>query len=284
MTQGVVLFARNNPQVDYIKQAHFLAKRIRKYLDLPTTLITDSKNYLISAYPDYNEVFDNVVFIPWKTGTSMKRYYDGTITQKKLDFRNDARCMAYDLSPYDETLLLDTDFIVSDTTFKNCFTQFADFLIYKDAYDLANFRDYSEFKHISDTSVDFYWATCVFFRKTATNKIFFDLVAHIQDNWQHYNNVFQINSSVFRNDHAFSIAIHVMNGYQQGPFANNMPGKMFYTTDRDLLIKLKDEQFFFLTEKENCLGEYVPIKFANSSVHVMNKFSLNRVIDEAKND
>jgi|TARA_B110000503_G_C7118767_1_gene401496 hypothetical protein len=284
MTQGVILFARNNPQVDYVKQAHFLAKRIRKYLDLPTTIVTDSEEYLINAYPDYTDVFDNVISIPWKLGTSMKRYHDGAITQKKLDFRNDARCMAYDLSPYTETLLLDTDYVVSDSIFKNCFTQNGNFLIYKDAYDLANFRDYSEFKYISDTSVDFYWATCVFFRKTEVNKIFFDLVAHIQDNWQHYNSIFQINSSVFRNDHAFSIAIHIMNGYQSGPFANIMPGKLFYTTDKDLLVKLKDEQFLFLTEKEKHLGEYVPIKFANSSVHVMNKFSLNRVIDEAQND
>ena len=41
MSSGVLLFAFNNEQVDYVAQAQYLAKRIRKYLDLPTTLVTD---------------------------------------------------------------------------------------------------------------------------------------------------------------------------------------------------------------------------------------------------
>ena len=53
MDKGVLTFARNNSQVDYIKQAVFLAKRVRKYLDLPTTIATDSIDYLATAYPDY---------------------------------------------------------------------------------------------------------------------------------------------------------------------------------------------------------------------------------------
>ena len=279
MSKGVLTFARNNSQVDYLKQAIFLAKRVRKYLNLPTTVATDSVDYLAEAYPNYKEVFDTVIELDWTDTHSLKRYYDGSITQKRLEFKNDSRCLAFDISPYDETILLDTDFIIADDVLKNCFDQDLDFLIYKNAYDLANFRDYSEFDYVSDTSVDFYWATCVFFRKTDTNNIFFDLIKHIQENWSYYNSVYQINSVTYRNDHAFSIAIHIMNGYQPGNFAGRMPGKLFYTTDKDLIVELTDERFLFLVEKESHLGEYVPIRFQNSSVHVMNKFSLERVID-----
>lgn len=279
MSKGVLTFARNNSQVDYLKQAIFLAKRVRKYLNLPTTVATDSVDYLAEAYPNYKEVFDTVIELDWTDTHSLKRYYDGSITQKRLEFKNDSRCLAFDISPYDETILLDTDFIIADDVLKNCFDQDLDFLIYKNAYDLANFRDYSEFDYVSDTSVDFYWATCVFFRKTDTNNIFFNLIKHIQENWSYYNSVYQINSVTYRNDHAFSIAIHIMNGYQPGNFAGRMPGKLFYTTDKDLIVELTDERFLFLVEKESHLGEYVPIRFQNSSVHVMNKFSLERVID-----
>jgi len=279
LSKGVLTFARNNSQVDYLKQAIFLAKRVRKYLNLPTTVATDSVDYLAEAYPNYKEVFDTVIELDWTDTHSLKRYYDGSITQKRLEFKNDSRCLAFDISPYDETILLDTDFIIADDVLKNCFDQDLDFLIYKNAYDLANFRDYSEFDYVSDTSVDFYWATCVFFRKTDTNNIFFDLIKHIQENWSYYNSVYQINSVTYRNDHAFSIAIHIMNGYQPGNFAGRMPGKLFYTTDKDLIVELTDERFLFLVEKESHLGEYVPIRFQNSSVHVMNKFSLERVID-----
>lgn len=280
MTKGVLLFARNNSQVDYVKQAYSLAFRISKYLSLPTTLVTDNLDYLKSAYSDYESVFDSVIILDYTNNYTLKRYHDGTLAQKRLEFKNDTRPLAYDLSPYDETLLLDTDIVIADKNFLQCFDQSKDFLIYKDAYDLANFRNYKEFEYISDTSVDFYWATCIFFRKTFENKIFFDLVKHVQENWQHYNSIFQINSNVYRNDHAFSLAIHIMNGYQSGDFAGKMPGKLFYTTDKDELVKLNDDKFLFLIEKENHIGEYTAIKFKRNTVHVMNKFSLNRIIDK----
>ena len=86
----------------------------------------------------------------------------------------------------------------------------------------------------------------MFFRKTKENKTFFNLVKHIQENWNHYKTLYQIRQSTFRNDFAFSIAIHIMNGYKQGNFAKPMPGKMFYTTDRDLLVGLDNTKFTFL--------------------------------------
>ena len=277
--QGVLIFARNNAQIDYVKQAHFLAKRIKKYLGLPTSIVTDSVEYLKETYNDYKTIFDHVIEVPFSQAPSQKRYYDGTNIFKQLEFKNDLRTSAFDLTPYDETLMLDSDYIVSDTLFKNCFTQDHDFLIYKEAHDLSGFRDNSQFVHISDTSVDFYWATCVFFRKTETNKVYFELTKHIQENWPHYNSTFQINRGVFRNDWVFSIAIHIMNGYQRGDFSHTMPGKMYFTSDKDILWDLQDDKFLFLIQKENYLGEYTPLKVKGSSVHVINKFSLNRVID-----
>jgi len=280
MSKGVLVFARNNSQVDYVKQAYYLALRVKKYLDLPTTVITDSGDYLRSQFQDWEDVFDKIVEPEYTNNYTLKRYQDGTLTNKQLEFKNDTRTKAYELSPYNETLLLDSDFIVCNDVFLKCFEQEHEFLIYKDAYDLANFRDYSEFDYVSDSSVDFYWATCVYFRKTASVKMFFDLLQHIQENWGHYNSIFQINRSTYRNDHAFSIAIHIMNGYEQGDFAHAMPGKHFYTTDKDILIEMNNESFLFLIEKEDYLGEYTPVRFKNHNIHIMNKFSLNRCIDK----
>ena len=296
MSKGILVFARNNSEIDYVKQAYFLAKQAKHILNLPVTVVTDSIAHLKSTYTDYNEVFDKVISIVWKESDltedttfsrsenhSAKLYFDGTIAKKRLQFKNETRTLAYELTPYDETLILDTDVVIVNDTFNQCFEQEHDFLIYQKAYDLAGFRDYSEFDFISDTSVEFYWATCVFFRKTQTNKIFFDLLQHIQDNWRHYNSIFQINRSVYRNDHAFSIAIHIMNGYQSGDFAKPMPGKLFYTTDKDILQRLYKDEFFVLIEKEKYIGEYTPIKFKGNNLHVMNKYSLNRCIDEVLN-
>lgn len=280
MTKGILVFARNNTQVDYVTQAYYLAKRAKKYMNLPVSVVTDNLDYIKNTFKDYKKVFDKVIVLDYTTNFTLKRYNDGSLVGKQLEFKNDTRPLAYEKSPYDETLLLDTDYIISNDVLLNCFDQNQNFLIYKDAYDLANFRDYSEFDFVSDTSVPFYWATVVFFRKTEENKIFFNLLQHIQDNWQHYNSVFQINNSVYRNDHAFSIAIHLMNGYQEGDFAGKMPGKLFYTTDKDILVKIQDKSFMFLVEKQDHLGEYTPIRFKNHNIHIMNKFSLARCIEE----
>lgn len=275
MSKGILVFARNNSQVDYVKQAVFLAIRAKEYLNLPVSIATDAIDY-VNTFP---KVFDQIISVPFREGKSLKRYHNGTLVQKQLEFKNDDRVRAYDLTPYDETLVLDTDIIIGDDKYLHCFTQIEDLLMYKTAYDLANFRDYSEFKYLYDAGIDFYWATCVFFRKTKTNKIFFDLLQHIQDNWYHYRTIFQIRQSTFRNDHAFSIGVHIMNGYQSGNFASAMPGKLFYTADRDILWELKGNQYLFLIEKPNYLGEYTPIKF-KGTIHVMNKFSLSDVIDK----
>lgn len=280
-SKGVLVFARNNKHVDYVKQAVFLAKRAKEYLDLPTSIVTDSVEYLNSTCPD---IFDKVIPVEYVDDNNYRLYFDGALSKEVASFKNRMRSDAYDVSPYDETLMLDSDVVICNDLFKNCFDSNNNFQMYSESLDLSNVRSEKEFKHISDYSVKFYWATCVFFRKTAENKCFFDLVKHIQDEWPHYRRVYQLSSGLFRNDFAFSIAIHIMNGFQAGSFAAPMPGKLLYVTDRDILWNINDESLTILVEKKDYLGEYTPIKTTGQTVHVMNKLSLNRSIDEVTNE
>jgi len=152
-------------------------------------------------------------------------------------------------------------------------------LLYKDATHVGIHNGTSEFLRVSDTSVDFYWATVFFFRKTKETKIFFDLIKHISKNYMHYRSMYQFRTTVFRNDFAFSIAIHIMNGYQQGDFAGKLPGTKFYSIDKDVLFDIVDDEIKILVQKTNRLGEYTAVKLKGSNCHVMNKFSLERIID-----
>ena len=293
MSKGILVFARNNEEVDYVKQAYHLAKRAKAYLNLPVTIVTDSKAWLIKSFPDYDIVFDKIIDIVQHnnvapintirdnaTYKSVKRYNDGAYTEKKLQFKNEMRVLAYQITPYDQTLILDTDIIICDNTYLECFNQPNELLIYKDAYDLSQQRDYSEFNKVSDAGIEFYWATCVYFIKSQANEIFFNLLQHIHENWSFYNRTYQLNRRVFRNDHAFSIAIHIMNGHTVGDFANPMPGKLFYTSDKDLLVDINGDALLFLCENNNDRSNYMPIKTKGMTVHVMNKFSLNRMLGE----
>jgi len=279
-TRGVLVFARNNGHIDYVKQAAFLADRVKYYLDLPTSIVTDSPRYLNDNFPD---TFDHVISLEKYSDENSRLYFDGAMAHASASFNNRRRSDAYALSPYSETLLLDTDIVICNDIYKNCFTSSRDFLIYKESHDLGNVRDVSEFEYISDCGVEFYWATCIFFRKNEINSTFFDLVKHVQDNWTHYVKVYQLSTTMFRNDFAFSIAIHIMNGFQKGNFTASMPGKILYVTDKDILWRLQDDEMMFLVEKKHRLGEYTPIKTQGQTVHVMNKLSLNRAIDKVTN-
>lgn len=278
MTKGAFLIARNNGYIDYVKQAVFLAKRIKKYLDIPVTIATDSSEYLKNQFGI--DDFDQIIELGWVEEINQRYFFDGTLSKRTASFKNENRASVYDLSPYDETLLMDTDYVISNDMLKSVFDSTSDLLMYKRSDDAAKVREEDEFYNISNTSVDFYWATVVFFRKTETNKIFFDLIKHIEEEWHHYRRVYQITSTLFRNDFAFSIAVHIMNGFKPGEFAGNLPGSMVYTTDKDILWSMKDDSMVFLVEKKGYLGEYTAIKTKGQTIHVMNKVSLNRIVDE----
>ena len=275
MSKGVLLFANNNGSIDYVKQAVFLANRIKKYLQLPVSLVTCNK-----LDDTQLEVFDKVIPSTLSvSSTTTKRHHDGDMYDKITKFYNNDRAYAYDLTPYDKTIVMDTDYMICNDLLNYCFEQDNNFLIYKDAIHVGIHTGTSEFKRVSDTSVDFYWATVFFFKKCNETQIFFDLIKHIHENYLHYRSMYQFRTTVYRNDFAFSIAIHIMNGYKSGNFANTLPGKKFYAIDKDVLVDIVDDEIKILVQKTNRFGEYTAVKLKGSNCHVMNKFSLERIIE-----
>lgn len=276
MSKGVLLIANNNSQIDYVKQSAYLAKRIKKFLDVPVSIVTNSPGYLKDCFD--SSLFDQIIDV-YKEDNNRRILFDGEYSQKTVQWQNSTRVDAYDLSPYNQTLLIDTDFVINNSLLKSVFDSPNDFMLYKEAYDLSQIRNTVEFERVSDTSIDFYWATAVYFTKSIENEIFFNLIRHIKEEWDHYVRVYRLPSIIYRNDYAFSIAIHTMNGFQSGNFAKKLPGKLYYTTDKELLIKHKDTAMTFLVGKEDRPGEYTLLKTDALNVHVMNKLSLQRVID-----
>ena len=274
MSNGVLCFAHNNGKVDYLKQAELLAKRVKQHLNLPTTLVTSTPNELQNL-----KLFDNVINIP-DQNNNLKRYYNGSLSHQRLTFKNNDRVKSYELTPYENTLVLDTDYIICNDSLKLAFDSVHNFQIYKDGIDLCEWRKHKEFDFINDTGIPFYWATCFCFKKSKETKIFFDLLQHLVKNWKHYEQVYNLGSRNFRNDHVFSIAIHMMNGFEDSDWAKELPGKMFYTLDRDFIKKIDNNSLTFLLQKQEYHGEYILSSTKDCNVHVMNKFSLGELINE----
>ena len=277
MSNGILIFAQNNSSVDYIKLAVFAAVQAKKYLDVPVSVVTDSPSWLAESQPDHP--FDQIIEVHDSSLTQKKAFFDGAIFSKTLEWKNFARNQAYNLSPYDTTLVIDSDYIINSDILKSAFDADLDFQIYSSSMDLADWRPRDEFIRINDHSIKFYWATTFIFKKNPMMESFFDLISYIRANWDYFKMLYNIDASLFRNDYAFSIAIHIMNSKVEGTFAFELPGKMIYTKDKDLLVEMKDNAMKFLVEKKDYNGEYIFAKTAGLDVHVMNKFSLSRFID-----
>lgn len=274
---GAIIFAQNNANIDYTKLAVFAAERVICHLEIPVSLITDNKAWLIKNYP--NHKFDKIIEIPPETQSQQKKFYDGTLSASTAEWKNLARHQVYDLTPYESTLVIDSDYIINSSILKHAFERDYDIQIYKHSFDLAGWRETTEFTRINQYSIPFYWATVFFFKKSPITKTFFDLITYIKLNWMYFRMLYNIESQLFRNDFAFSIAIHILNGKTAGEIVIELPGKMTYCTDRDLLVSMEENTMKLLVEKKDRLGEYIAAKTTGLDVHIMNKASLLRVID-----
>lgn len=285
MTSGVLMFAHNNREIDYGMMAYVSARYVDKNLKVPISLVTDSGtiNWLDKNDPNLKTIFDKIILtdtIPHPERQD-KRFYDGSTNYKKTAFNNGFRARAYDLTPYDKTLVIDTDVLIKNDRLSNIWNSNTDFMIDSKHIDLAYDRDNTEFKRVSGYTVDFYWATIFYFKKTEWTITFFNLCQHIAENYEYYRFIYQISYPVLRNDFIFSIAIHIMNGFSNKTRPQSLPADMYYSLDRDELYQVNpDGSLVFLVQKKDMLGQYTLAKTDDQNVHIMNKYSFNRNIEK----
>ena len=91
MKQGVLIFAQNNQTDDYVKQAYLCAMSGMKNGNMHFTLVTDKEVEEKIAF-----VFDKVILLKHDQA-------------KNSEWKIENRWKAYNLSPYDETIVVDSD-------------------------------------------------------------------------------------------------------------------------------------------------------------------------------
>jgi hypothetical protein len=245
-SKGVVLFAYNTEQINYVAIADANAQLITKYLNLPVTLITDEK-----STPSFN--YDRIVRIE----NTLNNFRN--INFAKQTWRNGGRSKTYDLSPYDLTLLLDSDYLILDNSLLKLIEQSFDYKLQHTSYSEDGVL-YS--KMGPNYSLPFVWATCVVFRKTEVAKRFFDFVQKIERNYGYYKTLFKAQGT-FRNDHAFAMADIILNGYTWESI-RSMPSKIFTVEQEIESIEIKNS-LMFIRHADHAVVS--PIQ----NVHIMDK-------------
>lgn len=96
MSKGIVVLAQNNAKDDYVKQACLLAMSVA--VTNTNTQVSVITNDTVPI--EYKELFDQIIPIPFNDDASHE------------DWKISNRWKIYHASPYDETLVLDTDMLV----------------------------------------------------------------------------------------------------------------------------------------------------------------------------
>jgi hypothetical protein len=197
MSKGALLFAFNTPKIDYYAMAEFTAKRINHFLNIPVTLITNQES--IPNIPTYK--FDNVVTIEADTSNIFR----DTV------WLNKGRYRAYELSPYDETLLLDVDYMVNSDRLLDVFKYMDDFACHESTAFMM--VPNAGVERLSTYSYPTLWATVVGFKKTQKAKQIFDCMYMIQKNYEHYSNIHAFAPEIYRNDFSLTLAHKIVHGH-----------------------------------------------------------------------
>ena len=268
MSQGVVIFAYNNETVNYQSMAAWSARNIRRHLNLPTCLITDRVTNSMA------EMFDQVVLID-SPKTQQQRYFRDY--QAPGTWYNTNRVSAYDLSPWDDTLLLDADYVVASDQLKLLFDLNQDFLCHKRAFDIAGNHAFQGNKSFGTYGMPMNWATVIFFRRSRTAELIFNTMELIRNNWNHYLQLYQIDEYTYRNDYALSIAMNIVEGHTM--CNAGIPWQLATVMPETKLTQLDQDTYKLQYQNNDMKSKWMTIQ---QDFHAMCKRDLGEIIASPK--
>ena len=288
MTRGILMFAHNNDEIDYVKLAIVNAHLVKTNMDIhDITMVTDQHSL------DYAEETLGRDFIDSKINNivvvdkdhkfkeqNLRKYKDTSHSQQNLSFYNVNRCDAYDISPYDETIMIDADYLILSDTLNQCWGHTEEIMMDWDYQDIHFERVDSTLPRLNDMGITMYWATVVYFRKTPYVETFFKTVQHVKNNRVYYGDLYSWRGNVYRNDYSFSIAAHMMCGFVDRGFPQ-LPMRLYKSWDTDDILKVDScTDLVLYLERPDSHGDFILTRWRGVDLHVMNKWAINRIGDD----
>ena len=244
MNRGVLLFSHSNGLYDYGKLAIECARRVKKYLEVPITIVTSDE----LPTGDYS-----VVHVEKPRSGNIRSFTN----YHQADFLNGDRYSAYELSPYDKTLLIDVDYLLMTSDLSRVWEQEG----FKIATNATTIHGQSINVAYDIVQV---WATTILFDKSDISQRAFSLAKHVYLNWNFYAPFYGIPLTPIRNDFVFAIMIKLLERVYPG--VETDLGVTLVTAGKNLnLIELTDQTARF---------EKYESTLITSDVHVINKESL----------
>jgi hypothetical protein len=277
MNTGGLIFAYNSRDVDYAVTAIIAGGLAKKHLNIPFSLITDESTVEwmkeSKVWAKANEVFENFILTDRPVNYNSRLLNDGTHSSV-VPFINSGRSMAFDLSPYDKTLLIDSDYLVFSNKLSKYLELDHSVMIGSAMNDIQGERIGFLDKTVSDVGVHLLWATTVIFTKDAEAKLFFNLVKHVEKNYQLFSDLYRYSSKQYRNDIAFSVAKHIIDGFET--VLDDALPPILTVHDKDILVDVNQDKLTFLITDINAPDKFIACTVVGQDTHVMNKQSIIR--------
>jgi hypothetical protein len=177
MSKGFLVVAQNTPESDYVKQAYALALSIKLTQDTPLSIITND------AVPEqYLHAFDKVIPIPFSDSAKRKKWK----VQNRWKF--------FHATPYDETIVLDTDMLVLGN-----FEKWWDYCKNKDIVFCSKILNYKLETILQDTyhrkafianNLTNPYSALQYFKKSDAALEFYKVLEFVVKNWEECYNIY----------------------------------------------------------------------------------------------
>jgi len=265
MSKGAVIFAYNST-IDYVAMATLAARLVQKHLDIPVTLITNATEV-------ESGVFDQII-LQGLVDKEYERVFKFGSSKERVVWHNQNRSSAYDLSPYDQTLLIDADYLIFDSGLKYLFDTNNDIACYNHVVDINGSRGLQRGARVGNPGIPMQWATVMYFTKNQLAQGVFEFMQGIKENYLYYAGAYNFTAQLYRNDYALSIALQALTGYNNKNF-RAIPGSLLTAnTGIDIAEVRKSGEIVFSwdhkkTETQAAGKSFTMLKDTN--IHIMNK-------------
>lgn len=263
MTCGVLIFAFNNAHIDYLSMAAWSAQNIHRHLDIPVCVVTDA-----CTIPAHYK-FDQIVRVA-STDTQVRHFTDLDVVAV---WHNGSRTNAYELSPWDLTLVLDADYVVASNQLRTLFATDNHFMCHRTAVDVSGYPAFNENNWFGQTKVPMHWATVMLFKKSQSAKLIFDSMQMIKTHWNHYRNIYKISESTYRNDFALSIAMNLVEGHTL--WSTDIPWNLSTVTPKSQLTQLEADTYRIDYVDAQEKARWIVL---NQDFHAMGKQALGAIV------
>ena len=289
-SKGAIFFAYNNKEIDYVKLACLSAISVKAHMQIPTTLISNTGS--IESYKHSTEkssiflqtAFDTIIREEPENLHNVRNYYDTPYASYKAQFENSNKHKVFELSPYDQTILFDVDFLVNNAILNLAFDVNSPIQLYRNAQTLKNTEpDHNLDRRLNDVGIPLYWSTIIYFDKSPISKMFFDMWAHVKENYDYYQSLYKFPEGLYRTDFAVSISIHLLKNfveYNDELFAELPGSPMKYMAYKDDIASVDKNGIVFFANNYKEEWKNILTYSEDENLHMMNKRAIERHYNE----